>query len=290
MNLGPIALSTVVCKDIDSSIHFYRKFGARVDLRYVLGEQQRAQLFAEAKITNSALVTSESNNHIARLIEVPSAQTSPCLRHRGWMALEIATNAVDYLGNYLKHDNIHGEPQYLDFSDKIKAMQIEGFANEMLYLTQVKDAVPPFDLPLPHAVFDGIFIVVLSSKDREFSANFYQELGGNSPLLSETKITVVNKAFNIDGQTKHPIAIVQLYDQSLIEIDQIDMAVSYESDALTTGIRAVSFFHDSVDIISSNYNVNIYQDSVYSKNACTIQGPDGEQIELIERQQLERQQ
>ena len=290
MSFGPISHSTVVCKNLDRLVSFYRKFGARVDLSHMINPEQSKALFGEKanQIRRSALISSETEKHIVLAVEIPKSVESNCLHNRGWMALEISTNAVDYLGDYLKDEKIHGAPKNLDFSDKIRAMQVEGKANEMLYLTQISGAVPPFALPQPTSVFDSLFIVILSSHDRQLSATFYSDLSKSKPILAETKITVINRAFNLPISTKHPIAVVQCANESLIEIDQINESHNLpKSDAIYTGIHAVSFFVDDVKEISAKFNTNsvkIYKESIYNGDACILIGPDREIIECIKEE------
>ena len=56
---------------------------------------------------------------------------------------------------------IIGEPANLDVSDDIRAMQVIGPAGEVLYLTEIKAVVPPFELPFARCTVDRLFIPVL---------------------------------------------------------------------------------------------------------------------------------
>ena len=90
-------------------------------------------------------------------------------RHQGWMSLEISVENVDALRPDLEGSpfRVIGEPANLDVSDDIRAMQAIGPAGEVLYLTEIKAEVPPFELPFARCAVDRLFIPVLLAPDRE---------------------------------------------------------------------------------------------------------------------------
>ena len=282
--LGPVLCATVVCTDLNESINFYRTLGTLVDAEHPLSTAEAAMLFnhAPASLPRAALVSAEHGAPLIRLVEIPDAIKVPCLSKRGWLALEISTNCVDALYQHLAHQGcrIHGKPANLDISDAIRAMQVEGPSGEMLYITQVSKPVPPFRLPMPRAPIDSLFIVVLSVTDREKSASFYTSLGAEKPLMAETKITVVNRAYGLPIPQKHPIAVLQLADTTLIEIDQI----TDSQPNLTTGTSSCYSGIHAISMASSHtgdQQQTWVQESIYNGNSTVIIGPDKELIQLI---------
>ncbi|MDI9348298.1 MAG: hypothetical protein QM538_07335 [Methylacidiphilales bacterium] len=276
-SLGPLLYATIVCRDLEKSVAFYRLFGTIVDYNHRLSELEFGCLFPGLNFAEqrTALVCAEHGGAIIRLVEIRDAVVSACLRNRGWLALEISTNAVDFLGEYLSYKGckVRGAPACLEMSKDIKAMQVEGPSGEMLYITEIKNEVPPFRLPRARAVFDGLFIAVLSSKDRVASAEYYRSHGAGAPLMVETKITVVNNEFGLPLDTKHPLAVLQLFGTSLIEIDQLTSAEDMVS-SLYSGIYAVSF--------ATRAPMNDFVESVYNKPSKLLIGPDQERIILTE--------
>ena len=72
----------------------------------------------------------------------------------GWSASELIVQDVDQLADDLADSpfEIIGPPKNLSFTDDIRAMQVLGPANEILYLTQVKDNVPGWSGTLDYAL------------------------------------------------------------------------------------------------------------------------------------------
>ncbi len=73
----------------------------------------------------------------------------------GWNASEIMVQNVDAMAERVAGSpfEIVGEPRNLSFSDDIRAMQLRGPANEIIYLTEFKQPVP--GLSVPTAAFGG---------------------------------------------------------------------------------------------------------------------------------------
>lgn len=165
---------------------------------------------------------------LLRLIELPDAMPRPTRLSHGWLALEILVRDVDALAAALPagHFEVVGAPADLELSPAIRAMQLVGPAGEMLYLTQVKAAVPPFDLPLSSALPAGqalgpLFIAVLSTPSREAVLEAIAALSPLSVLRFDTKVTVLNRALGRPPDARWPLATAQWAGRSLFEIDEV---------------------------------------------------------------------
>jgi catechol 2,3-dioxygenase-like lactoylglutathione lyase family enzyme len=165
---------------------------------------------------------------LLRLIEVPGAPPRPTRFSYGWLALEILVRDVDALAAALPagHFEVVGAPADLDLSPAIRAMQLVGPAGEMLYLTQVKAPVPPFDLPLSRGLplsqpIGPLFIAVLSTPSRAAALRAIAPLAPQSTLCFETKVTVLNRALGRPLETRWPLATAQFAGRSLFEIDEV---------------------------------------------------------------------
>ena len=165
---------------------------------------------------------------LLRLIELPDAPPRPTRLSHGWMALEILVRDVDAFAAALPggHFEVVGVPADLELSPAIRAMQLVGPAGEMLYLTQVKAPVPPFELPLsselpPSQALGPLFIAVLSTPSREAVLQAIAALSPLSVLRFDTKVTVLNRALGRPLEARWPLATAQWAGHSLFEIDEV---------------------------------------------------------------------
>ena len=168
---------------------------------------------------------------LLHLIERPGTAARPTRREHGWLALEILVRDVDAIAARLAAAGgggfeLVGPPADLDVSPAIRAMQLVGPAGEMLYLTQVKAAVPPFAIPLSYTLpverdLGALFIAVLSTPSREATLTACAKLGAGAMLRFDTRITVLNRALGRPIETRWPVATVQWAGESLFEIDEV---------------------------------------------------------------------
>jgi len=219
-----------------------------------------------------------------RLIEIQGSKAVDPFRHSGWMSLEISVDDVDALQSGMQQSpfQIIGEPANLDVSDNIRAMQLIGPAGEVLYLTEIKAAVPPFELPFARCTVDRLFIPVLLASNRDLALAEYERFPGTGGVKFETKITVINRARKLGIDQRHPVATIQLRGSNLIEIDQLDGLSTRPSNSgkLPTGIAVITF---AVESIPQSSNCQTMTEGKYAGCKTTLlQGAAGELIELIE--------
>jgi catechol 2,3-dioxygenase-like lactoylglutathione lyase family enzyme len=161
----------------------------------------------------------------------------------GWMALELAVRDVDALASSLQAGpfKIIAAPKDLDFSDAIRAMQVQGPAGEVLYLTQIKRAVPPFRLPQTKLTVDGPFVAILGTEDLGAASAFYLGLGADKRLRFNTRLGALNQARGLAPDTQHTVATVELSSGHLLEIDapNCTLASAMLIDGTEAGIACV---------------------------------------------------
>lgn len=293
--LGPALCGTLVAASAERVIDAYRDC---FDFR-VLADQPISAAHASAwglpalsgkRMVWLAPATGEAC--ALRVIEIPDCLPAEPLRRNGWMALEISVQDVDQVAARLRGKDcpfsIIGEPAFLEISDQIKAMQVIGPAGEVLYLTEVRAPVPPFDLPLaPANLVDRLFIPVLSCADRDAALAPYAALAGRDGLRFATKVTVLNRAFGRDISSQYPVAVLQLAGASLIEIDQVESAspLLKNSVGLPSGIAMVSFIVDHAQLTTTSANADHAQvvDAPGYHHQCVLlqRGSAGEIAELI---------
>ncbi|GMG86286.1 VOC family protein [Biformimicrobium ophioploci] len=227
-----------------------------------------------------------------RVIEDGAAQAeSPCSR-TGWMAMEILVEEVDGLAASLARSpfEILRAPANLELSEHIRATQVQGPGGELLYLTSIATAVPPFELPRAQCAVDHLFIPVLASSNRDSALRYYEKLANHQGISFETRVTVINQLRGYDLQQRHPLATLQLAQNTLIEIDQLsdlDAAASeYGStpDSLGGGIAMITFEVDQLPEGADHYRHDCAP--YHGRPSCMISGPDGERIELVQRDNI----
>ncbi len=275
MRLGPIAAATVICRDLDRSLAAYGHLGmCLVELSRV--DKSRALAMGSAKL-NAARVArlgGHAANPWLHLIEVPDAVRSSPFDARGWLALEVIVLDVDELAAQLseEHFRVLGAPANLDVSDAIRAMQVVGPDGEVLYLTQVKRPVPPFDLPQAKHKIDDLFVAVLGCCNRDTTLAFYEGLGVVGRWRFDTRLGSVNRVHRREEADRHPVACAQLSGQHLIELDALPWLPPCSGE-LRTGIRMLSFARSSAN--------GLRLKAVDDPTARMLAGPEGEWIELL---------
>lgn len=247
--LGPAHAATLIAADLDQCTAIY---AGHLELQPgavgLLGEPQAEALgWPELAHTRCCWLANALGEPWLRVIEHRGAEATKPFERYGWMSLEIAVSDVDALGAALIDSpfEIIGPPADLAMSDAIRAMQVVGPCGEVLYLTEVKRPVPPFEIPQARCPVDRLFIPVMMTPDREASLAHYAGLSGNDGLRFDTRITVISAARGLDREHQHPVATLQLAGETLIEIDQVDGL----SEPLSghggppTGIALIHFQH-----------------------------------------------
>lgn len=248
--MGPVLHGTLVASCADTVAAAYaHSFGFTpvADGPIPLAQAVAWNLPATAGLRMLTMASASGAARWLRVIEVPDCVPAEPLRRHGWMALEVNVRDVDALAETLRAPGspfrIIGEPAFLEISDQIRAMQVVGPAGEVLYLTEVRAPVPPFELPLHSADPVGaLFIPVLSAPQRETAARPYEALAGRAALRVDTRITVLNAAFGRARDAQYPIAVLQLAGCALIEIDEVHEALpaALNDCGLPSGIAMVS--------------------------------------------------
>lgn len=161
---------------------------------------------------------------VLRIIEDPQAVVGePMFRH-GWLSLEVLVGDIDTLAAGLQPPfTVLGPAANLELSDAIRAAQVLGPCGELLYLTQIKAPVPPFDLPMTEATVASTFIGVMTTPDRDASQRAWSALLGASGWAFDTKITVLNRAYGRPLEGRYPVAVLPMPGQCMVEIDQVEL-------------------------------------------------------------------
>ncbi|MEJ2534576.1 MAG: hypothetical protein P8008_03705 [Gammaproteobacteria bacterium] len=247
--LGPALAATIITRDLDDSTGVYTgHLDQRMHAEAPIGPAEAAQIgWPELEGARSVWLANALGEPWLRLVEYAPAEPVPPVRRYGWLSLEIAVRDVDSLAQRLQGSpfEIIGPPRDLAMSDAIRAMQVVGPSGEVLYLTEVKRPVPPFELPVARCPVDRLFIPVMTCPDREAALAHYTALSGNEGLRFDTQITVISRALGLPENHAHPVATLQLAGAPLIEIDQVDGLAPAAVARPATGIALIHFGHDT---------------------------------------------
>ena len=152
VSFGPIAGGTITAQNIDAVAASYIDYlGYNVVARGTVSAELAAIWAAPAHRESPYLVMGPASGEPQwiRLIEAePVADYEP-LRSYGWHSLEIVVADVDALPKRLAGSpfKIIGGPRNLSGGSTIRALQVLGLAQEVLYLTQIPDEPDKAHLP-----------------------------------------------------------------------------------------------------------------------------------------------
>ena len=255
---GPIAHATLIIADATPLVRAYAALGVVVLKRSSI-DAATAQRWRQPQLAGAAVTEIGTyGSTLLRLIEQPQVTARPTRYGHGWLALEILVRDVDALAAPAAAAGfeIVGAPADLELSPHLRAMQLVGPAGEMLYLTQVKAPVPPFDLPLstgidPEHNVGRLFIAVMSTPSRDAVINACAHLDARACLQFETKVTVLNRALGRAINTRWPLATLQWAGASLFEIDEVidDQVARAHEGTMPMGLAWVSMQGGEADAL-----------------------------------------
>ncbi|MBM4191852.1 MAG: hypothetical protein FJ196_02120 [Gammaproteobacteria bacterium] len=211
-------------------------------------------------------------------------------RHMGWNSAELMVQDTDKAVAALAGSpfKIIGAPANLSISDKIRAAQVLGPANEALYLTSFSEKLPQFDTPEAKHFIDRVFIVILGGPSVQQVNAFYREHFGvaEAPVMPVV-ISVLSNAHGMPPDTRYDLAALPLQGQSYIEIDRMP-ATTFPRDArkgeLPPAISMVTFGVEQLPAgLEWTAPPRALPESPYNgRRAALCWGAAGELIELIE--------
>jgi len=286
--LGKIACVTVSAPDLDAIEQAYsRNFNYEVAERGHVTEAQ-AQLWGAAKMAGAkTLIMSPpaGTDFVFRFVERAADPDYIPLTTWGWNASEVLVEDVDALAQQLTEGDFEmlGEPKNLSFTDDIRAMQLRGPANEILYMTELKAEIPGMDLPTkPKSFVDNTFIVILGGGDINAMIDSYHDQFGiaKAPVM-ESRITVASIAFGLSIEHRYPISALGINDQCMVEVDELPEQAGprgNEEGLLPPGIAMVSF---NTSLPAGDNTIQDNSLPYSGKAASCTTGAAGELIELI---------
>lgn len=228
-----------------------------------------------------------------RFIEEPSSGDYQPMKTEGWNAVEILVQDPDGLAEALagsRFFKVVGPPRYLTDQQNIKAMQVLGPANELIYFTNVGSPQQSgFGLQPARTWVDRVFIMVVGARDLSALRDFYSAtLGLTTTAPVPYRIGVLSRAYGLPDETLHKLSIAQLSDRFLIELDQYPAAARparAPAGALPPGIAMVTFEVDEWPsglpwLAAPGPRAGFPYEG---RRTGVLTGAAGERIELVER-------
>lgn len=270
-----IVHATLIAPALDAVLDAYvEQLSMTVTQRGTLSTVDAAVLdLADLVDAPLAWLANSEGEPVLRVIEDPKAVIGePMFRH-GWLSLEVLVGDIDTLAAGLRTPfTVLGEAANLELSDKIRAAQVLGPCGELLYLTQIKGEVPPFELPMTDAIVASTFIGVMTTPDRDASQRAWAALLGAKGWSFSTKITVLNRAYGKPLEGQYPVAVVPMPGKCMVEIDQVELppaaAVRHAGQySLALRLPAV----EEAALVDAGWKVQ----------GSSLRGPASEHVELL---------
>ncbi len=292
--LGPIRSVTVTTPELGATAAAYEDF-----LGYAAagGGQVSAALAAtwqcpaEAGRDYLLLKPASDVDFWLRLVAAEPLPGYRPLTTFGWNASELLVQDVDALAAQLADSpfEIIGPPEDLSFSDAIRAMQVRGPANEIVYLTQFKRPVPEFDVPDALSFVDRVFIMIVGGADLGAIQRYYETTFNVPPApVMDAVVSVLSDAFGLPRGQLHAIAALSVGGKCFIEADQYPAAATprpVRAGCLPPATAIVSFECAQLAGLRAAPvgPVTQHPEEPYAgRRAALLRGAAGELIELIE--------
>jgi catechol 2,3-dioxygenase-like lactoylglutathione lyase family enzyme len=227
-----------------------------------------------------------------RLIEQPPVAAFRALRSYGWNAIEICVADVLAANARMQGSpfEIIGPPREIDGLPAIYPMQVKGPDEEIVYLTQIRDDLPAFDLPRATSPIDRLFILVLGCRDMKASLEWMQTHCGLQIGRDEMQIvyTMLAKAYGTPIDEQHTISTMIHGRDVFLELDQYPPAATarpVQEGMLAPGCAIGTLWHPEFDSLPGPWITPpaprtgpIYQ----GRRAATMRDLDGALIEIVE--------
>ena len=230
-----------------------------------------------------------------RLVEAPPHPDYVALRTWGWAAIEICVTDVLAADERMQRSplfEIIGPPREIEGLDAIYPMQMKGPDGEIVYLTQIRDDLPAFDLPRASTLIDHLFILVMACSDLPAALNWMERYAGMAIGREHMEIvyTMLANAFDLPVDDLHVIATMVHERDVFLELDQYPpqaTARPVHAGQLPPGVALGTFWHPDFDGLAENAGEfaigepQKHKSVVYDGRASlTLKGPDGTLIEL----------
>lgn len=231
-----------------------------------------------------------------RLVENRIHPAFKALVTYGWAAIEICVEDVLAANDRILQSpfEVVGPPKEIDGLPAIYPMQMKGPDEEIVYLTQIRDDLPAFDLPRAEALIDRLFILVMACSDMKASLAWVRDHINIDIGRDEMEIvyTMLANAFELPLEDPHIISTMVHGKDVFLELDQMPPQATrrphYEGE-LPQGVAIGTFWHPEFDDIDAKCSElwiaepAAHGSCIYgSRRAGTLRAPDGTLVEVVE--------
>lgn len=294
-----IAMTTATTPDLEALESSYRQWlGYRTIERGEIDVGLAASWHAPAAAGSRycVMVSENEPDVFVRAIEAPAVPGYRPLTTFGWTAFEIIVDDV-----YLLADRIAGgpfevlaPPEPLRFMPSIIAMQVKGPGGECLYFTMESGDRDASILPKPRAFVGRTFIVVAAGPEFDRSLRWYVDhFDLRERPVRACKVPIVQSAQGLGPDHAIALSAIGLHEHgNLLEIDEYPTGEGFVAGPrpraaghLPPGNAIVAFGVASIDPYAALATASPRRRSEAGyggRRTCTIIGPSGELIELIE--------
>lgn len=289
-----IRAATLTSSDLDRSIDWYTTWLDYTLVEDTLLSPDVARSWDADKAAGRRQVTLRpaSNRDVyLRFVEQDPHPDYEPLKSYGWNAIEICTQDTDRVNARMIESpfEIIGPPKKIAGLDAIYPMQVMGPDREVVYLTQINDDLPTYDLPRAQSLIDSLFILVTGSPDMERELQWLQDVIGLSPgRTMAINYTMINKAHGLPDGTQHALATVTHERDCFLEVDHYpdgSTARARRDDELYPGIAVATLKHPDFDAVLARTGATAITPPgiIYGgKRAFTVTSPDGTLYEIVE--------
>lgn len=217
------------------------------------------------------------------------------LRTYGWAAIEICVQDVLAVNARMETSpfSIIGPPKLLDGMPAIFPMQVQGPDGEIVYLTEIRDDLPMYDLPRAESLVDRLFILVVACSDMNGALAFARDrLGLSFGREISLAYTMLAKAFGRPLDTKYTICTATHERDVFLEFDQYPAKAAprpQRAGWLPPGVAIGGLwlpdFEARIEALAE-FLIEppaVREGAIYrGKRAATLRGPDGTLYEVCE--------
>ncbi|WBQ14281.1 VOC family protein [Hyphomonadaceae bacterium BL14] len=286
--------ATLTVADLDAAEALYRDYldyttVSRGTLGADLAEAFNAPKSAGAR---SLVMAPASGAEIyLRLVEQKPVPEYKPLTTYGWNSIEICVQDVLAAHERIKASpfEVIGPPREIEGLPAIYPMQMKGPDGEIVYLTQIRDDLPAYDLPRATAPIDRLFILVIGCSDMHASLKWFDDtLGFETGRVMEIEYHMLADAFGTPKTELHTISTGIHGRDVFLELDQYPPAATERprhEGMLVPGCCVGSFLHPDFDAIKGEWvsPPTVREGAPYNgKRSGTLRGPDGLLVEVIE--------
>ena len=233
------------------------------------------------------LAAKASPGHVVRVVEIDTPAPYAPFTAYGWNAIEIIVDDLQALADRLEGSVFKtlAPPAPIPMTS-LQAMQVQGPAGEVLYLTTETGNRETSTLPIPQSQVDRPFVAVIAGPDVTALRDIYATLFDMAPTpIFPIPIPMIAAAQNVPEQTPYPITVLRGAERgNAIELDGYPVGLTPRvktQGQLQPGVAMISFAVDDLDSFQVPFRAA--PRALYDgRRAATYIGPVGELVELIE--------